>query len=199
MKEEKIISPDTKRENRVPPGQTLTDKWPILHYGNVPSINTDNWTFTISGLVEEERTLNWKEFISLPKVQVFSDIHCVTKWSKLDNLWWGVSTSTIKHLVEIKPEGKFVIIHCYGGFTTNLTLEDFFQYDVLFALTHDGNILTAEHGYPVRLIVPRLYLWKSAKWVSGIRFVSEDEPGFWETNGYHNHGDPWLEERYTGY
>ena len=191
-----IISPDTQKENRIPPGQETTEKWPVLHYGNVPTIDITGWTFTISGLVEKERILTHNEFISLPNAQVFSDIHCVTRWSKLNNLWEGVSTSAIKDVVKIKPEVKFVIVHCIGGFTTNLSLDDFFQPDVLFAVKHDGKTLSPEHGYPIRLVVPKLYFWKSAKWVKGIRFVGEDEPGFWESAGYHNRGDPWTEQRY---
>lgn len=199
MAEDYIVSPDTRRKNRVPPGQVLTEKWPILHYGSVPAIDTGAWAFTITGLVEQERALTFKEFTSLPMTRVFSDIHCVTTWSKLDNLWEGVSTGAIKEIAEVKPEARYVIVSGAGGFTTNLSLEDFFNDDVLFALKHDGEILSVEHGYPVRLIVPQLYFWKSAKWVTGIRFVSKDEPGFWESKGYHNHGDPWEEERYAGY
>jgi DMSO/TMAO reductase YedYZ molybdopterin-dependent catalytic subunit len=194
---ESIISPDTQRQNRVPPGQRLTEKWPVLHHGAVPNIDTSEWTFTISGWVEQERALSYDEFMSLPRVKVFSDIHCVTRWSRLNNLWEGVSSSTIRELANILPEAQFVIVHCVGGFTTNLPLTDFFQPDVLFAIKHDNQALTPGHGYPVRLVVPRLYFWKSAKWVSGIEFTAEDRPGFWESYGYHNHGDPWKEERYS--
>ena len=196
MSMERIISPDTKRQNRVPPGQRLTDKWPVLHHGGVHKIKPENWTLRIHGLVDKERTLSFKDFTALPMVEVFSDIHCVTTWSRLNNLWEGVGTAVIRDLVKIKPEAKYVIVEGAGGFTTNLPLDDFFQPDILFALKHDGQPLTAEHGAPVRLIVPRLYFWKSAKWVTGIKFVAKDEPGFWESAGYHMHGDPWLEERY---
>ena len=194
--EEVIKSPDTARKDRVPPGQRLTEKWPVLHYGNVPDIDISRWTFTISGLVEKERTLNYEEFMSLPRVEVFSDIHCVTTWSRLDNLWEGPGSGILKELVDILPGAKFVIVRSAGGFTTNLPLSDFFGEDVLFAVKHDGGELTLEHGYPVRLVVPRLYFWKSAKWVTGVEFVERDRPGFWETMGYHNRGDPWKEERY---
>ncbi|MBC7232252.1 MAG: sulfite oxidase-like oxidoreductase [Chloroflexi bacterium] len=197
MEEEVIISPDTQRENRLPPGQRLTEKWPVLHYGFVPHIDPAQWTFTISGLVRERRVLAYEEFAPLPRVKVLSDIHCVTGWSRLNNLWGGVSTSVIKSLTTILPEAKFVIVHAAGNFTTNLTLSDFFAPDVLFAMEHDGQPLTPEHGYPVRLVVPRLYFWKSAKWVTGIEFRAKDMPGFWESRGYHNHGDPWKEERYS--
>ena len=195
--EEVIKSPDTERKDRVPPGQRLTEKWPALHYGSVPKIDIAQWVFNIFGLVEKERRLSYQEFMSLPRVKVFSDIHCVTSWSKLDNLWEGVATSQIRQLVQILPQAKFVMVHSAGGFTTNLALSDFFQPDVLFAIKHNNEQLTREHGYPVRLVVPRLYFWKSAKWVTGVEFMAEDKPGFWESRGYHNHGDPWKEERYS--
>ena len=198
MKDKEVIkSPDTERKDRVPPGQRLTEKWPTLHYGSVPDIDISRWEFTISGLVEKERKLGYQEFISLPQAKVFSDIHCVTGWSKLDNLWEGVSTGEIRQLATILPEAKFVMVHSAGGFTTNLSLSDFFQSDVLFAIKYNDEPLTLEHGYPVRLIIPRLYFWKSAKWVAGVEFMEEDKRGFWESYGYHNHGDPWKEERYN--
>jgi DMSO/TMAO reductase YedYZ molybdopterin-dependent catalytic subunit len=199
MAEEEIIrSPDMLRGNRVPPGQHLTIKWPVLHYGQAQVIDTAKWAFTITGLVEQQRRLTFAEFSALPRVKVASDIHCVTSWSRLDNLWEGVSAATVRGLVTLKPEAAFVIVHAAGGFTANLSLDDFLQPDVLFALMHDGKPITPEHGYPVRLVVPRLYFWKSAKWVTGIEFTAEDRPGFWESAGYHNHGDPWTEERYSG-
>jgi DMSO/TMAO reductase YedYZ molybdopterin-dependent catalytic subunit len=197
LAEEVIKSPDTERQQRVPPGQELTERWPALHHGSVPGIDSSRWTFTISGLVEKERKLSYKEFTSLPMVKVHSDIHCVTGWSKLDNLWEGVSAGAIRELVNILPEAGFVIVRSEGGFTTNLPLDDFFQPDVLFAFKHNDEPLAPEHGYPVRLVVPRLYFWKSAKWVTGVEFTAEDRPGFWESHGYHNHGDPWKEERYS--
>lgn len=198
MKSENIIrSPDTERGDRIPPGQRVTENWPVLHYGSVPKIDISKWTFTISGLVKKKRKLSYKEFMSLPRVKVFSDIHCVTGWSKLNNLWEGVSTSEIRKLVDILPEAKFVMVHSTGEFTTNLSLTDFFEPDVLFAIKQSDKLLTTEHGYPVRLVVPRLYFWKSAKWVVGIEFMEGDRPGFWESHGYHNRGDPWKEERYS--
>jgi DMSO/TMAO reductase YedYZ molybdopterin-dependent catalytic subunit len=197
-KSNRIISPDTQRGNRLPAGQRLTDKWPVLHYGSVHKIKTVEWNLHIHGLVDKERTLTYQEFTALPQVDVFSDIHCVTTWSRYNNLWEGVSAGAVKGLVNIKKEARYVMVEGAGGFTTNLSLEDFFQEDVLFALKHDGQPITAEHGGPVRLVVPRLYFWKSAKWVTGLRFMAEDEPGFWESNGYHMHGDPWTEERYGG-
>jgi DMSO/TMAO reductase YedYZ molybdopterin-dependent catalytic subunit len=197
MGEKIILSPSIKRKDRIPPGQKVVEEWPVLHHGSVPVIDASKWIFKISGMVEREKTLDFKEFISLPGVKVISDVHCVTGWSKIDNLWEGVSTLAIKDLVNILPKAKFVIVHSAGGFTTNLSLEDFFQEDVLFAIKHNGKPLTPEHGYPVRLVVPRLYFWKSAKWVVGIEFVENDRPGFWESRGYHNRGDPWKEERYS--
>jgi DMSO/TMAO reductase YedYZ molybdopterin-dependent catalytic subunit len=193
-----IISPDTRRERRVPPGQHLTEKWPVLHYGRVPPIDKAKWTLKIFGLVEKERTLNWEEFAALPQIKVFSDIHCVTTWSRLDNLWEGVSTAELKKLVNIAPEAAFVMVHGAGSFTTNLPIEDFFESDVLLATAHNGEAITADHGGPARLVVPRLYFWKSAKWVTGIEFMAKNKPGFWEQAGYHIHGDPWTEERHGG-
>ena len=198
MKDADVIkSPDTLRNDRIPPNQRETDDFPVLHYGQIPQIDIAHWTFTISGLVEEQCQLNFQEFMALPRVTVLSDIHCVTGWSKLNNLWEGVSSGVIKDLVKILPPARFLMVHGAQGFTTNLPLEDFFQPDVLFALRHNHNPLSSAHGYPVRLVVPRLYFWKSAKWAVGIEFLAEDRPGFWELNGYHRHGDPWKEERYS--
>jgi DMSO/TMAO reductase YedYZ molybdopterin-dependent catalytic subunit len=198
VKNEGVIkSPDTERRDRIPPGQKLADKWPALHHGSVPDIDISRWEFRIFGLVEKERKLSYQEFTALPQVKVSSDIHCVTGWSKLDNLWEGVSASQIKELVKVLPDAGFVMVHSVGGFSTNLSFSDFFQPDVLFAIKHNGQPLTKEHGYPLRLVVPRLYFWKSAKWVNGVEFMDEDKPGFWESYGYHNRGDPWKEERYS--
>ena len=146
--------------------------------------------------MERERSLSLAEFQALPQGKVFSDVHCVTGWSRLDNLWEGLPTTSIKDLVTILPEARFVVVHAWGDFTTNLSLDDFFQEDVIMATGHDGMVISLEHGYPVRLVVPRLYFWKSAKWITGLEFTSKDRPGFWESHGYHNHGDPWKEERY---
>jgi DMSO/TMAO reductase YedYZ molybdopterin-dependent catalytic subunit len=192
----RIVSPDTLRANRLPPGQILTDKWPVMQHGGIQNIKPEKWTLSIHGLVEKERVLTLQEFTALPHIEVFSDMHCVTTWSMYNNLWEGVSTATVKDLVKIKPEAHYVMVEGENGFTTNLSLEDFFQEDVLFVLKHNGSPLTAGHGGPVRLVVPRLYLWKSAKWVTGLRFMEQDAPGFWESHGYHMHGDPWTEERY---
>ena len=193
-----VYSPDTQRADRIPPGQHETGGWPVLQYGGVTQVDVSDWKFTISGLVGNNIVLNYAEFMELPVVKVFSDIHCVTGWSRLNNLWEGPSSRTMADLAGIKPEAKYVIIKANGGFTTNLTLADFLGEDVLFTVKHDGQPLSSQHGAPVRLVVPRLYFWKSAKWVTGVEFTREDHPGFWESNGYHNHGDPWKEERYQG-
>jgi len=153
MTESAIISPDTQRENRVPPGQHLTERWPVLHYGPVPRIDPAKWTLSIFGSVVQATELSHAQFVALPQVQVFADIHCVTTWSRLDNTWKGISTSALKDLVTVRPEAKFVIVHAAAGFTTNLTVDDFFAPDALFALQHDGQPLTPEHGGPVRLVV----------------------------------------------
>lgn len=196
-KKDAIISPDTERKNRIPPGQHEVTSFPVLHYGSVPQIEKERWTFRIFGLVDKEKTLTHADFAILPHVRVFADIHCVTTWSRLNNLWEGVSTSTLKTLVSLKDEAKYVTVHAAGGFTTNLTVDDFFQNDVLFAMDYNEQPLTPEHGGPVRLVVPRLYFWKSAKWATGVEFTNIETPGFWESNGYHIHGDPWTEERFS--
>ena len=197
MTVDRIISPDTLRENRLPPGQWLTEKWPVLQHGRVHHVRPEEWTLSINGLVDEPVTLTYDEFTALPRVEIFSDIHCVTTWSRYDNTWTGVSTGTLRTLTVISPAATHVMASGVGGFTTNLPLEDFFQPDALLALTHDGEPISDDHGGPVRLVVPRLYFWKSAKWLTGITFMDHDEPGFWESNGYHIHGDPWREERYS--
>jgi DMSO/TMAO reductase YedYZ molybdopterin-dependent catalytic subunit len=184
------------QKDRVPPGQYLTEKWPVLHAGTVPRIDLETWNFRIFGLVDEEKVLNWAQFMSLPKYESTSDIHCVTTWSRLDNRWDGVSFRDVMSLVQVKPEAKFVVIHAEEGWTTNLPLTDLLMNDVLFAHSHNGEALTPNHGWPLRLVVPQLYFWKSAKWVRGIEFVEEDLPGFWEERGYHLYADPWLEQRY---
>lgn len=192
-----IISPDTHREQRLPPGQTRTRKWPILHYGRVPEVPLDRWRLEVTGLVSQPLKFTWEEFQALPRVKVFSDFHCVTRWSRLGNIWEGVSARNIAKLVGVKNEAAYVIAHGYDdGFTTNLPLDEFLAEDALLADLHDGEPLSADHGGPLRLIVPQLYAWKSAKWLRKLEFVHTDKPGYWEQVGYHNHGDPWTEERY---
>ena len=194
--EDVIISPDTQREVRIPPGQREIKKWPVLHAGRVPKIDLSRWTFKVWGLVKKEKEYTLDEFNALPQVKVLSDIHCVTSWSKLNNLWEGVSTSFLKDEIQILPEAKFVLVHAQENFSTNLPIDEFFKEDVIFANCHNGEKLNLKHGYPFRLVVPQLYFWKSAKWVTGVEFTKDDRPGFWELHGYHNRGDPWKEERY---
>jgi DMSO/TMAO reductase YedYZ molybdopterin-dependent catalytic subunit len=192
-----IVSPDTLRADRLPPGQARTRKWPVLHYGAVPSVSTDRWRLEVRGLVERPLSLNWDEFQALPRVKVFADFHCVTRWSRLGNFWEGVAVAELLRRSGVQPNARFVTVHGFdSGWTTNLPFVDFAADDALFADRHDGEPLTADHGGPVRLIVPRLYAWKSAKWVRAVELTSEDNPGYWERAGYHNHGDPWTEERY---
>lgn len=192
-----IISPDTRRTQRVPPGQARTRKWPVLHYGRVPNVPTERWSLEIRGLVERSLSLDWEQFRELPRVKVFSDFHCVTRWSRLGNIWEGVSAREILDRCGVKPQARFALPVGYDdGWTTNLPLEHFLAEDALFADTHDGEPLSAEHGGPVRLVVPRLYAWKSAKWIKAVELSADDRPGLWEEGGYHDRGDPWLEERF---
>lgn len=186
--------PDGRR--RLPPGQRLTDGWPVLHYGNIPNINLADWRLHIFGLVEEEKVLTWEDFMALPQTNSLSDIHCVTTWSKFDNHWDGVRFIDLQALVKVKPEAGHVIFHSYGGYTTNVPLPELQGPENMLVHTHNGEPLTPEHGWPLRGLVPNLYFWKSAKWIRGIEFVAQDRPGFWEMYGYHMHGDPWTEERY---
>lgn len=193
-----IISPDTHRANRIPPNQSRTRKWPVLHFGGVPRISLDTWKLEVFGLVEQPLTFSWDEYQALPRVQVFADFHCVTQWSRLDNIWSGVSIHELIARAKVKPEARYVVAHGYDqGWTTNLPLADLLAPDVLLADLHDGQPLSADHGGPVRLMVPQLYAWKSAKWLKAIEFVASDRPGYWERAGYHNHGNPWVEERYS--
>jgi len=181
---------------RTPPSQVLTQKWPVLHYGLVPTVDLARWRFRVQGLVENPFELTWDELMSLPMQQVTCDMHCVTHWSRLDNLFEGVPLKPLLERARLKPEAGFVLVHADPEYTTNIPLQDLLAPGNLLALRHNGEPLMPEHGGPVRLLVPHLYLWKSAKWVTGFEFLEEDEPGFWEQNGYHMRGDPWAEERY---
>ena len=183
---------------RVPPGQYLTEKWPVLHYGSIPRFDPARWDFRVFGKVLNEFKLSWVDFQKLDKAAVTADMHCVTTWSRLDQHWEGIPFSKIVELAKPLPEAKFVIAHSEQGFTANTPIEFTQRDDCLIALRANGEPLTAEHGSPARLVVPRLYAWKSAKWLRGIEFSTNDKPGFWERNGYHNRGDPWKEERYWG-
>ncbi|MBT2694949.1 sulfite oxidase-like oxidoreductase [Bacillus sp. ISL-55] len=184
--------------DRVPPNQNVTTSFPVLHYGNVPYYkNLDDWTLKIFGQVEKEVVLRYKELMALPQTTSGNDIHCVTGWSKLDNVWKGISTQEIARLTGPTEGAKYVIIHAEENWKTNLPIEDFLKKTSLLAHSHNGEELTPEHGYPLRAVIPHLYFWKSAKWVRGIEFASENRPGFWEENGYHMYGDPWKEQRMT--
>jgi len=186
-----------KYGDRLPPGQKATDGWPVLHYGSIPRIDLETWTLEIGGLVDEPVSFSWKQFMDLPQVSTKNDIHCVTAWSKFDNEWQGVLVSDVLKHANLKPDAKHAMIHSYGGYTTNLPLEDLAAEGSLFAHTHNGEPLTREHGWPLRLVVPHLYFWKSAKWVHGLVFMDQEKPGFWEMYGYHIRGNPWDEERYS--
>lgn len=184
--------------DRLPPGQYLTEKWPVLHYGSVPKFDPKTWEFRVFGAVEEPVRLTHDEFMTLPKKTVTADVHCVTRWSMLDSEWEGVPFLEVVKQVKVLPEARFAIAHSEHNYTANLPLADVMREDVLFVFRRNGENISPEHGWPLRLFVPHLYLWKSAKWVRGIEFAAEDRPGFWEGYGYHMRGDPWKEERYDG-
>ena len=188
---------EAQEGSRLPPGQVLTQKWPVLTYGETPRADLQAWTFRCFGLVDKEVSWTWKEFLALPRVELTSDIHCVTRWSRYDNRWEGVAVSEILRRAGVRPEAAAVMAHSDGGYTTNILLADLFQDDVLLAFRHDGHELPSEHGGPCRLVVPKLYFWKSAKWIRAFELLDVNAPGFWEVNGYHLHADPWKEERYS--
>jgi len=186
-----------KQEGRLPPGQSLTLKWPVLHYGSVPRFEPSTWDFRVSGLVENPIRLTWNEFNALPRVQRNSDFHCVTRWSRFDNRWDGVAVQELLGRSHPLPSASHVLVHAEQGFTANVPLADLDRVDVLLATHHDGEPLPADHGFPLRLIVPHLYAWKSVKWVRSLELLDHDQPGFWEQNGYHMYGDPWKEQRFS--
>ncbi len=183
--------------DRLPPGQHLVKNWPVLDLGLQPDIAKASWKLDVVGAVETPLHLDWEGLMALPQATIVSDIHCVTTWSRYDNTWEGVSTRDLIAAANPKPDAKFVALASYDGYTTNLPLEDFASADALLARAWEGQPLTAEHGGPLRLIVPHLYLWKSAKWLKRIEFLTENAPGYWERNGYHIYGDPWREQRYS--
>ena len=182
--------------DRLPPGQYLTEKWPVLHYGGVPRVDLATWDFTIDGLIERPVRLSRDQLLALPRREVKSDVHCVTRWSLLDSTWAGVPISEVMKLVQLKPEATHVMVRAEQGFTANLSLDDFLRDENMLVDTRNGEPIPPEHGWPLRLFVPHLYFWKSAKWVRGLEFMHGDRPGFWEQYGYHMRGDPWQEERY---
>ena len=182
---------------RVPPGQVVTQKWPVLHYGSVPRVDLTKWELRVDGLVKHPQRWTWAEFQALPRVQVHSDIHCVTRWSRFDNRWQGVAVKHVLGEAGVRPEARFAIAHAEQGFTANLPLQELLRDDVLLALKHDGEDLTPEHGWPLRLVAPSRYFWKSAKWIRALELTAQDRPGFWEQNGYNNDADPWKEQRFS--
>ncbi|HEX7777581.1 MAG TPA: sulfite oxidase-like oxidoreductase [Parvibaculum sp.] len=188
---------DKAHQLRLPPGQHLVEKWPVLDLGVQPDITLDKWRLRIEGAVENPVTLTFDEFLALPQERYISDIHCVTTWSRYDNRWDGVSSKTIIDLVKLTADARHVIFHSYDGYTTNIKLDVFMEPDVIIAHSWEGERLTREHGGPVRAIVPQWYFWKSAKWIRRIEFSPVDKPGFWEERGYHNEADPWTEQRYS--
>jgi DMSO/TMAO reductase YedYZ molybdopterin-dependent catalytic subunit len=189
---------DAAAGERVPPGQYLTADFPVLSAGPTPHTPLDRWTFGIDGLVRQPAQWSWAELTALPARDFVVDISCVTKWTKLDTRWHGVAVDTLLETVELEPRAAFAIAWCDGGYTTNLPIADLLNGRAFVAWEYDGAPLRPEHGGPARLVVPHLYFWKSAKWLRGIRFVEHDQPGFWESFGYHNRGDPWQEQRYQG-
>ncbi|MCA9036144.1 MAG: molybdopterin-dependent oxidoreductase [Planctomycetaceae bacterium] len=198
-----VISEDTRRKNRIPEGQHRTRKWPVLHAATVPEIDARAWKLSIGGLVREPLAFTLAEFSALPRTRVFADFHCVTAWSRLGNLWEGVSMKLLLEMAGVSPDAHYAVVSAWdvvdrnqNPWTTNLPLSDLAEQDVLLADTHDGLPLDADHGGPVRLVVPKLFAWKSAKWVRSIEITKENHPGYWEQAGYHNVGDPWKNERY---
>jgi DMSO/TMAO reductase YedYZ molybdopterin-dependent catalytic subunit len=182
--------------DRLPPGQYLTEKWPVLHAGSVPRVNLATWDFRIDGLVEAPMRFTLDELKQLPRTTVHADIHCVTRWSLLDSAWEGVAIAEVLRSVKLKPEATHVMVHAEHNFTANLSLDDLLREPNMLVDTRNGEPISPEHGWPLRLFVPHLYFWKSVKWVRGFEFLPADRPGFWEQYGYHMRGDPWQEERY---
>jgi DMSO/TMAO reductase YedYZ molybdopterin-dependent catalytic subunit len=198
-----------RKENRLPPGQSVTEKFPVLHYGSTPRYKSglSDWDFRILGMVEDEKRWNWDEFNLLPKTKVVMDIHCVTRWSKFDTEWEGVSVKTLinKGIITPKPGANYIVQHCDSNYTTNLPLSVMLQDNVLLATHFNGEPLERDHGYPLRVVIGSFadrseeqsaYFWKGGKWLRALEFRSNDQPGFWERNGYHNEGDPWKEQRF---
>jgi DMSO/TMAO reductase YedYZ molybdopterin-dependent catalytic subunit len=199
---------DYRQEGRLPPGQSVTSKFPVLHYGPVPTFNASTWDFRVWGEVEEEGSWNWDEFNQLPRTKVVMDIHCVTRWSKFDTAWEGVSIRTLveMRLIKLRPSAKFILQHAEHGFTANLPLEVVMADNFLLATHYDGQPLTPDHGYPLRGVVGHIldeddlkvpYFWKGAKWLRGLEFLTQDQFGFWEQAGYHNEADVWKEQRFV--
>lgn len=183
-------------EARVPPGQHLTNGFPVLTYGATPKINREEWQFKVWGLAEEQ-AFSWYDFMAMPQNNFTADFHCVTTWSKLDVQWTGVKVTDFMQHVKLEQNALHILEHCYGGYTTNVSIEDFLRSENFFAHTLFGEPLPPEHGGPMRLVIPHIYAWKSAKWINGLEFLDTQKLGFWERNGYHHRGKPWAEERYS--
>lgn len=197
ISERKQLERAMRDAGRLPPGQSATLKWPVLHEGDVPKFDPQTWDFRIAGIVEKFVRLTWAEFAALPMRAVTADMHCVTRWSRFDVKWEGVPCTEVMKLAAVKPEAKYVMVQAEFGYTSNVPLADLLRPTTLFALKHNGEPLPPEHGFPVRLVVPHLYAWKSVKWVRGIEFMKQDAPGFWEENGYNMYGDPFREQRFS--
>lgn len=191
-------APEAAQARRVPPGQYVTNDFPVLSAGPTPRVDLNKWTFTLEGLVKTPVAFTWQQFLQLPSREFIVDIHCVTKWTKLDTKWRGVSFETLLEQVELDSKAAYLTAYSYEGYTTNLPLPDVVNGQAFVAYEYDGKPITPEHGGPARLLVPGLYFWKSAKWLKGVRFMEKDKSGFWESLGYNNHGDPFKEQRYTG-
>ena len=189
------IAPE--QAERLPPGQVLTRRWPVLHHGEIPPFDPTTWDLRVFGLVTEPLRLDWDAFQALPRVTVTGDMHCVTRWSKLDNRWQGVAAREILARAGVLPDARFVLFHAEGGYTANLPLAALDDNDAILATAHDGEPLTPEHGAPLRVVIPKRYAWKGAKWLRGIELLAEDRPGFWEGYGYSATADPWREERFA--
>ena len=180
---------------KVPPGQAVTERFPVLTYGPTPRVKPEDLELRLFGLVSE-KTLTWQDLLALPQTTLTRDFHCVTHWSKLDVTWTGVKVNDLLATLDVKPEASHILFHCYGGYTTNLKMDDFTRDDCMLVHTLEDEPIPTEHGGPLRSLIPHLYAWKSAKWLNGVEFLDGDKPGFWERNGYHMRGDPWKEERY---
>ncbi|MEM7727169.1 MAG: sulfite oxidase-like oxidoreductase [Cyanobacteria bacterium P01_A01_bin.45] len=190
--------PAPEQSHRVPPGQHLASGFPVLTYGATPQISPEEWEFRVWGLVQD-KTFTWSDFMSLPQQEFTADFHCVTRWSKLDVKWKGIKVVDFMKQIEVDPSVAYIMEHSYGGYTTNISTQDLIRQENFFAFELFGEPLSAERGGPMRLIVPHLYAWKSAKWINGLEFLSKEELGFWERNGYHRRGEPWAEERYSDF
>lgn len=190
--------PTSENGDRVPPGQHLAQGFPVLTYGATPQVSREEWEFSVWGLVKPQKW-NWSDFMELPQNDFTADFHCVTRWSKLDVKWTGIKVTELMKVIQVDSKATHVMEHCYGGYTTNIAMEDFLREENFFAFKLFNEPLSAEHGGPMRLVVPHLYAWKSAKWINGLEFLDHEELGFWERNGYHRRGEPWAEQRYSGF